>query len=106
MGIPADYKNSDYAGKVPVSPAVLMLPLTKEQLASQEFVGGDAKQLEWALIKLTHVSENACVSGRSNASGIACISRCSIHTVAPDRLKKEVQLVGDMAVCALPSEPQ
>ncbi len=35
MGIPADYKDSDYAGKVPISPAVLMLPLTKEQLASQ-----------------------------------------------------------------------
>jgi hypothetical protein len=32
--IPADYKDSDYVGKVPVSPAVLMLPLTKEQLAS------------------------------------------------------------------------
>jgi hypothetical protein len=33
MGIPADYKDSDYTGKVPVSPVVLMLPLTKEQLA-------------------------------------------------------------------------
>jgi hypothetical protein len=43
MGIPADYKDSDYVGKVPVSPAVLMLPLTEEQLASQECVGGDAK---------------------------------------------------------------
>ncbi len=32
MGIPADYKDSNYAGKVPVSPAVSMLPLTKEQL--------------------------------------------------------------------------
>jgi hypothetical protein len=33
MGIPADYKDSNYAGKVPVSPEVLMLPLAKEQLA-------------------------------------------------------------------------
>ena len=39
MGIPANYKDSDYAGKVPLSPEVSMLPLTKEQLASQEYVG-------------------------------------------------------------------
>ncbi len=39
MGIPADYKDSDYAGKVPLSPEVSMLPLTKEQPASQECVG-------------------------------------------------------------------
>jgi hypothetical protein len=38
MGIPADYKDSNYMGKVPVSPAVSMLPLTKEQLALQECV--------------------------------------------------------------------
>jgi hypothetical protein len=43
MGIPADYKDSDYVGKVPVSPAVSMLLLTKEQLASHECVGGDVK---------------------------------------------------------------
>jgi hypothetical protein len=43
MGIPADNKDSDYVGKVPVSLAVSMLPLTKEQLALQECVGGDAK---------------------------------------------------------------
>jgi hypothetical protein len=30
MGIPADDKDSDYTSKVPVSPAVLMLPLTKK----------------------------------------------------------------------------
>ena len=39
MGIPADYIDSDYAGKVPLSPEVSMLPLTKEQIASQECVG-------------------------------------------------------------------
>jgi hypothetical protein len=43
MGISADCKDSDYVGKVPISPAVSMLPLTKEQLALQECVGGDAK---------------------------------------------------------------
>jgi hypothetical protein len=43
MGIPADYKDFDYAGKVPISPMVAMLPLTNEQLALQECVGGDAK---------------------------------------------------------------
>ena len=41
MGIPADYKDSDYAGKVPLSPDVLMLPMTKAQIASQECVGGN-----------------------------------------------------------------
>ena len=39
MGIPADYKDSDYEGKVPLMPVVSMLPLTKEQLALQECVG-------------------------------------------------------------------
>ncbi len=39
MGIPADYKDSDYKGKEPLMPVVSMLPLTKEQLASQECVG-------------------------------------------------------------------
>jgi hypothetical protein len=73
MGIPADYNDSDYAGKVPVSPAVSMLPLTKEQLASQECVGGVTKRLGRAPIKLTHASGNACVSGRSDASGNACV---------------------------------
>ena len=34
MGIPADYKDSDYEGKVPLMPVVSMLPLTKEQLES------------------------------------------------------------------------
>jgi hypothetical protein len=69
MGIPADYKDSNYVGKVLASPAVLMLSLTKEQLALQECVGGDAKRLGRAPVKLTHASGNACVSKRSNASG-------------------------------------
>jgi hypothetical protein len=106
MGIPADYKDSNYASKVPVSPAVSLLPLTKEQLALQECVGGDAKCLEWAPIKLTHASENACISGCSGASGNACIYRHSIHTLAADRLKKGVQLVVDVAVHVPPGEPQ
>ncbi len=91
MGIPADYKDSDYVGKVPISPAVLMLPLTKEQLASQECVGADAKQLERTPIQLTHASGNACIYGRSDVSGYACVSRCSIHTLATDRPKKKVR---------------
>lgn len=33
MGILADYKDSDYADKVPLSPAMLMLPVTKAQTA-------------------------------------------------------------------------
>ncbi len=39
MGIPADYTDSDYEGKVPLMPVVSILPLTKEQSASQECVG-------------------------------------------------------------------
>jgi hypothetical protein len=39
MGIPVDYNNADYINKVPLMPKVSMLPLTKEQLASQECVG-------------------------------------------------------------------
>ncbi len=57
-------------------------------------------------IKLTHASGNACVSGCSNASGNACVSRHSIHTLAADRLKKEVQLVVGVAVPVPPDEPQ
>jgi hypothetical protein len=106
IGIPADYKDSYYVGNVYISPAVPMLPLTKEQLALQECVGGDAKQLERVPIKLTHASKNACVSRRSNVSGNACIFRHSIHTMAADRLKKEVQLVVDVAVRVPPGEPQ
>jgi hypothetical protein len=62
MGTPANYKISGYVGKVPISPAVLMLPLIKEQLALQECVEGDGKQPERMPILLTHVSGNACVS--------------------------------------------
>jgi hypothetical protein len=94
MGISADYKDSDYLGKVPISTAVSMLPLTKEQLALQECVGGDAKQPEQMPIPLTH------------ASGNTCISRCSIHPLAIDRPKKRVQLAVDVAVRAPPDEPQ
>ena len=50
--------------------------------------------MEWAPIKLTH------------ASGNACISRCSIHTLADDRPKKRVYIAVDMVVCAPPDEPQ
>ncbi len=57
-------------------------------------VGGDVKRLGQASIKLAH------------AFGNACISRHSMHTLPTDRPKKEVQLVVDMAVQALPVELQ
>jgi hypothetical protein len=39
MGIPEGYKDADCSGKIPTSqPKLLMLPLTKEQLASKECV--------------------------------------------------------------------
>jgi hypothetical protein len=44
VGIPADYGDADYKGKVPLLPKVSMLPLTKEQLALHECVGGSAKR--------------------------------------------------------------
>ncbi len=95
-----------------------MLPLTKEQPALQDGVGGNAKRLEWVPIQLARASENACIyrcsdvsevaciSRRSNVSGNACISRRSIHTLAADRLKKEVQFLVDVAVGVLPDKPQ
>jgi hypothetical protein len=43
MGISADYNDSDYMDKVPISPVVLMLPLTKKQLAFQEYIEGVTK---------------------------------------------------------------
>jgi hypothetical protein len=40
MGIPTEYNDADYINKGPLTPKVLMLlPLTKEQLASKECVG-------------------------------------------------------------------
>jgi len=39
MGIPTEYNDADYINKVPLTPKVSMLPLTKEQLASKECVG-------------------------------------------------------------------
>ena len=36
--------DADYEGKVPLLPNVLMLPSTKEQLASYECVGGNARR--------------------------------------------------------------
>ncbi len=42
----------------------------------------------------------------SHVSGNKCISRCSVHTLTPDRPKKRVQLAVGMAVRALQDEPQ
>jgi hypothetical protein len=41
-GYPCGHRNSDYKGKVPLCSKVLMLTLTKEQLALQECVEGSA----------------------------------------------------------------
>jgi hypothetical protein len=53
MGIPVDYKDADYKGKVPLLPKVLMLPLTKEQLALQECVGVSAKRCSPTQVRQT-----------------------------------------------------
>ena len=39
MGIPTEYNDAKYIGRVPLTPKVSMLPLTKEQLALKECVG-------------------------------------------------------------------
>ncbi len=106
MDIPADYRDLDYKGKMPLLPKVSMLPLTKEQLALQECVGGDAKQLEQAPIKLTHASGNACISRHSDVAGNACVSRCSAHTPTADGPKEEVGFAVDVAIRAPPGKPQ
>jgi hypothetical protein len=43
-GHPAECRDANYKGKVPLLPKVSMLPLTKEQLASQECVGRNARK--------------------------------------------------------------
>jgi len=46
MGIPADYNDKDYKGKVRTTPPVdSMLPILKEPKASQECVGGNQKDI-------------------------------------------------------------
>ena len=46
MGIPADYNDKDYEGKVRTTPPVeSMLPIPKEPKASQECVGGNQKDV-------------------------------------------------------------
>jgi len=46
MGIPADYNDKDYKGKVRTTPPVdSMLPIPKEPKASQECVGGNQKDV-------------------------------------------------------------
>ncbi len=106
MGIPADYRDLDYKGKVPLLPKISMLPLSKEQLASQECVGGDAKIFEQAPIKLTHASGNACISRCSNALENACVYQCSAHTLTTDGPKKKVRFAVDVGVRAPPGKPQ
>ena len=45
MGIPADYVDKEYEGKVKSTPPVSsMLPVPKEPKASQECVGGNQKE--------------------------------------------------------------
>jgi len=39
MGIPTEYNDADYIDKVPLTPKMSMLPLTKKQLALKECVG-------------------------------------------------------------------
>jgi hypothetical protein len=53
MGIPADYKDADYEGKVPLPPIVSMMPLTKELPALQKYVEGRANSHNQAGDRMT-----------------------------------------------------
>jgi len=58
MGIPADYSDKDYEGKVKTTPPVdSMLPILKEPKASQECVGGNQKD-----VNLTSARPSDCGS--------------------------------------------
>ena len=100
MAIPTDYNDSNFRYLCQFKPPdfipkpVLILPIPKDWVASQECVGANAKLPEQTPNLLTH------------ASGNVCVSRCSVHTLAADRPKKRVQLAVDMAVLVLPDEPQ
>ena len=75
MGIPMDYNDNYFRVlchfRLPdwIPKPVSMLPIPKDWVASQEYVGDDAKQQERMPILSTH------------ASGSACISRRSVHTL-------------------------
>ncbi len=65
-GIPADYKDNDYFGKVPTSPPVSMPPLSKEQLASKECGGEQINshiltKVRWT--KLDQQNQESTLSG-------------------------------------------
>ena len=71
MGIPAEYRDADYEGKVLLlSPNVSMLSLTKEQLALQECVGGNVRRqaltrTNWIQVSMTE-SANDRLTGKKS----------------------------------------
>jgi hypothetical protein len=64
MGIPVEYRDADYKGKMPLMPKMLMPPLTKEQLALQECVGGNARRQAPTRTKQIQVSMTELVNDR------------------------------------------
>ena len=65
MGIPADYKDYDHSGKIPISPPkISMLPLSKEQLASNECVGEQPNDRILTAARLQTVDEGRCPDAR------------------------------------------
>jgi hypothetical protein len=69
MGIPVDYKDSDYEGKVPLMPVVLMLLLTKEQSALQECVGERTNGALKSALRTSTFQTNGKQAFISNLSG-------------------------------------
>jgi hypothetical protein len=57
MGIPLEYRGADCEGKVPLSPKVSTLPLTKEQLALQECVGRSVKRCTPTQVRPTKLDQ-------------------------------------------------
>ena len=90
MGIPAEYRDADYESKVPLLPKVSMLPLTKEQLAPQEYVGGNARRQAPTRTKQVQVSTTESVNdrpaGKESLDMEACVATIGSRSRAPIKM--------------------
>ena len=88
MGIPTEYNDADYINKVPLTPKVSMLPLTKEQLASKECVGdyeSSNKEIRrWANGRPQNTEGPFELSGNNSNSGLK-------NNPTEDRLSESVE---------------
>ncbi len=85
MGIPANYKDSDYEGRVPLTPVVSMLPLTKEQLASQECVGEKTNGTQ-VPVSILRKQKSVSILGKQKSVSIASEGSSLSSSRAPLKL--------------------